>query len=97
MRNISTEDTTAWNGPVIARIGSGRLVEARDGRLELIGGTGGDYTNAKEWVSLFMPNKVLKAPEPPAGSHQPPVGARTGSRWSSQSFPGPFRLNCRAL
>jgi hypothetical protein len=40
-------------GKIINRFGSALLVQRTDGKHELVGGSAGDYTAAKEWVSLF--------------------------------------------
>jgi len=41
-------------GRLIARFGGASLIKQPDGHYELLGGTPGDHTEAKEWVSLFM-------------------------------------------
>jgi hypothetical protein len=40
-------------GKIINRFGRALLVQRSDGKHELVGGSDGDYTAAKEWVSLF--------------------------------------------
>lgn len=47
---------------IIARFGEAKLVKKADGRHELIGGTAGDQTNAREWCSLFAPEVVFSGP-----------------------------------
>ena len=47
-----------WN--LVARFGRARLMSRADGRVELRGGTSSDHTEAKEWVSLFMHDAVLR-------------------------------------
>jgi len=47
-----------WN--VVARFGRARLLSCADGRVELHGGSNSDHTEAKEWVSLFMHDVVLR-------------------------------------
>jgi len=47
-----------WN--LVARFGRARLLSRADGRTELHGGTASDHTEAKEWVSLFMHDTVLR-------------------------------------
>ena len=46
---------------VIAEFGGGILVRA-DGAVRLHGGTADDLIEAKEWVSLFMPEAVIRNP-----------------------------------
>ncbi|HWY29279.1 MAG TPA: hypothetical protein VNX46_00910 [Candidatus Acidoferrum sp.] len=38
---------------IINHFGNALLVQRFDGKHELLGGSDGDYTAAKEWVSLF--------------------------------------------
>jgi hypothetical protein len=45
---------------LIARFGRARLVARSDGRAELQGGSGSELTEAKEWISLFMHEAVLR-------------------------------------
>jgi len=45
---------------LLARFGPARLVELADGRLELRGGSRSDYIEAKEWISLFLHDRVLR-------------------------------------
>jgi len=47
-----------WN--LIACFGEARLLNRADGRVELRGGSEADRTEAKEWVSLFMHEAVLR-------------------------------------
>jgi hypothetical protein len=47
-----------WN--LIARFGHARLVSRADGRVELRGGSDADHTEAKEWISLFMHDAILR-------------------------------------
>ncbi len=47
-----------WN--LVARFGQARLVSRADGRVELRGGTSSDQTEAREWVSLFLHDAVLR-------------------------------------
>ena len=47
-----------WN--IVARFGRARLLSRADGRVELRGGSTSDHTEAKEWVSLFMHDAVLR-------------------------------------
>lgn len=45
---------------ILARFGPARLVELADGRAELRGGTGLELAEAKEWISLFEHDRVLR-------------------------------------
>ena len=49
-------------GEVIAMFGQARLVKYLGGQVELQGGSAGDHTEAKEWISLFMHELVVGAP-----------------------------------
>jgi hypothetical protein len=44
---------------VVAIFGEARLLKA-DGRIELHGGSMSDRTEALEWMSLFMPDEVVR-------------------------------------
>ena len=46
-------------GETIATFGEARLVKQLDGKLELIGGSPENRTEAKEWVSLFLHEAVI--------------------------------------
>jgi hypothetical protein len=37
---------------IIIQFGNARLIKRADGKHELVGGCEGDFTQAKEWVSL---------------------------------------------
>ena len=56
-----TESATI-NTTVVAVFGTGELVQTAKGRLALRGGTPNDYTEAKEWVSMFMPEATVQRP-----------------------------------
>jgi len=45
---------------ILARFGPARLVELPDGRLELRGGSRTELIEAKEWMSLFEHDRVLR-------------------------------------
>ena len=47
---------------VINRFGNAWLIRRANGRHELIGGTTGDFTAAKEWASLFAHDVVFSRP-----------------------------------
>ena len=40
-------------GKIVNRFGNALLIKQSDGKHELVGGTDRDFTEAKEWVSLF--------------------------------------------
>ena len=46
---------------IIQQFGQAKLVRHRNGRHELIGGTAGDFTAAREWVSLFAHDIVFSS------------------------------------
>jgi hypothetical protein len=50
-RHICTNIINPWK--IINHFGNALLVQRTDGKPELVGGSDGDYTAAKEWVSLF--------------------------------------------
>jgi hypothetical protein len=47
-------------GKIRCRFGNAWLIKLADGRHELVGGTEGNFTEAKEWVSLFAHEIVFK-------------------------------------
>ncbi len=47
-------------GEVLAHFGQARLVKKLDGKLELVGGTEEDRTAAREWISLFFHEAVVR-------------------------------------
>jgi len=48
------------DGEVLACFGRARLVKHLDGSLELLGGSPSDHTEAKEWLSLFFHEAVVR-------------------------------------
>jgi len=46
-------------GEIIAYFGQAKLVKRLDSKFELRGGSRGDHTAAKEWISLFMHEAIL--------------------------------------
>jgi len=50
----------------IATFGDAQLVRHINGRYELRGGSAGDHTDAKEWISLFFHDAVVSFPSPVA-------------------------------
>lgn len=47
-------------GEVLAYFGQARLVKRLDGKLELLGGTDGDRTAAREWISMFFHEAIVR-------------------------------------
>jgi len=45
---------------LITTFGHARLIRLADGATELRGGRAQDHTSAKEWISLFMHEAVLR-------------------------------------
>ena len=50
------------DGEIVAYFGAARLLKKLDGTFELVGGSPGDRTEAKEWISLFLHDAVLQDP-----------------------------------
>ena len=48
---------------IISRFGNAWLIRRADGKHELAGGSDGDYTAAKEWVSLFAHDIAFSRPD----------------------------------
>ena len=49
-------------GKIVNRFGNALLIKRSDGKHELVGGSDRDYTEAKEWVSLFAHEIVFSRP-----------------------------------
>jgi hypothetical protein len=47
---------------ILNRFGKAWLIQRTDGKHELVGGSEGDYVEAKEWVSLFAHEIVFSRP-----------------------------------
>ena len=47
-------------GEVIASWGKAKLIKTLDGKYELVGGAKEDLKAAHEWISLFLPNAVIR-------------------------------------
>jgi hypothetical protein len=54
-------EPTPWN--LIASFGRARLFSGADGRVELCGGSEVDRADAREWISLFLHDAVLRDSE----------------------------------
>jgi len=50
---------TGEEGEVLAHFGQARLVKKLDGKLELVGGTDEDRTEAREWISMFFHEAIV--------------------------------------
>jgi hypothetical protein len=58
MRNVLPD--LKDEGEVIAEWGDAKLVKYLDGKLELRGGSKEDHAEAREWISLFWPEAVVR-------------------------------------
>jgi hypothetical protein len=47
-------------GEVVAYFGQARLIKFLDGKLELRGGSAHDHAEAREWMSLFWHEAVVR-------------------------------------
>ena len=47
-------------GETLAYFGQARLVKQLDGRLELFGGSNDDQIAAREWISMFLHEAVVR-------------------------------------
>jgi hypothetical protein len=47
-------------GEVISSWGEAKLVKTLDGKYELRGGSKEDRQEAREWISMFMPDAVIR-------------------------------------
>ena len=56
MNQIDSGEST---GTIIAVFGDAKLIQKSSGRLELFGGTAADFIEARDWVSMFMPEVVI--------------------------------------
>ena len=48
------------NGEVVEIFGHAQLIQYPDGRTELRGGSKDDRSEAKEWISLFMHEAIVR-------------------------------------
>jgi hypothetical protein len=58
MRNVLPD--LKDEGEVIAEWGDAKLVKYLDGKLELRGGSKEDHAEAREWISLFWHEAVVR-------------------------------------
>ena len=68
-------------GKIVNRFGNALLIKRSDGKHELVGGSDRDYTEAKEWVSLFAHEIVLSS-----SSRGPKLNCRNRKRPFSPRF-----------
>ena len=47
-------------GEVVVEFGEAKLIKTVDGKFELRGGSKDDLIAAREWISLFMNDKVIR-------------------------------------
>jgi hypothetical protein len=58
---LMQSDTTSENrGTVIARFGEASLIKKPEGSHVLAGGSRNDRSEAREWISLFMHEVVVR-------------------------------------
>jgi hypothetical protein len=60
MRNRIFYSLFKDEGEVTASWGEARLIKYLDGRLELKGGSKEDRIEAREWISMFLHDKVVR-------------------------------------
>ena len=60
MKTRIVNQTERWGLNLIARFGRARLIELADGRAELRNASPAEETEAKEWISLFRHDTVLR-------------------------------------
>ena len=68
---MKLNDTACLRRPepeLVATFGDARLVEHRDGRFELQGGSRADHAEAREWCALFLHEALLDAAPVPCRS-----------------------------
>ena len=47
-------------GEVVAYFGEARLIKFLDGKVELFGGSAQDRAKAREWMSLYWPEAIVR-------------------------------------
>jgi len=60
MKSIQPDTTSENSGTVIAYFGKAALIERPEGSHILTGGSRDDRSEAKEWISLFMHEVVVR-------------------------------------
>ena len=68
---------------VIARFGAAKLVRTPGCGYELHGGTDADHAEAREWVSLFFHEAVIRRVDAPANTRKRPY-TRNGKTQEAQ-------------
>ncbi|MEI7732231.1 MAG: hypothetical protein WCO56_21830 [Verrucomicrobiota bacterium] len=60
MKNILSELKERKQQAIVAMFGNAKLLALGDGTVELCGGSATEQSEAKEWLSLFMHEAVLR-------------------------------------
>jgi hypothetical protein len=60
MKLKSSDETQARGQEVIARFGKAALIKEHNGTWQLRGGSDDDRLSAREWISLFLHEAVVK-------------------------------------
>jgi hypothetical protein len=60
MKLMQSDTTLENSGTVIARFGGAALIERPEGSHILTGGSRDDRSEAREWISLFMHEVVIR-------------------------------------
>jgi len=60
MKTLVNGLSARYGKNLIASFGKARLLARPDGRAELRGGSDSERTEAKEWISLFMHEAILR-------------------------------------
>jgi hypothetical protein len=63
---------------ILNRFGNAWLIKLADGKHELVGGNTGDFTEAKEWFSLFAHEIVFSRPVKKQQQREFSFGAHLG-------------------
>ena len=64
MKTRLVTQSERWGFNLIARFGRARLIELADGRAELRNASPAEETEAKEWISLFCHDTILRVARP---------------------------------
>jgi len=47
-------------GRILLSWGNAKLIRTRGGKYELVGGSKSDLTSAREWISMFLLDEVIR-------------------------------------
>jgi hypothetical protein len=72
MRNRTFFTPFKDEGELIASWGEARLIKYLDGKLVLKGGSKEDLVEAREWISMFLNDKVVRESHAATGGHSTP-------------------------